>query len=133
MRRTFFHQRGANALLDAAHSDFTGCRAKISHLGYLLLLDRLDEPNAEFGTVAARVCHRAAAAGCQVSVDVVSEDGDRFERLVLPTLGQVDYCILNEFEAERTAGVTIRRDDGTLDEPALAQAAHRLLAAGVRG
>ncbi len=130
-RRTFFHQRGANALLSASHFDFTGCCAKIFHLGYLLLLDRLDEVDAEFGTVAARVLHRATQAGCKTSVDVVSEDSDRFARLVLPTLSQVDYCILNEFEAERTTGIPIRQGDA-VDEAALAQAAHRLLAAGVR-
>ena len=41
-RRTFFHARGANALLQAAHFDFTKTNARIFHLGYLLLLDGLD-------------------------------------------------------------------------------------------
>ncbi len=132
-RRTFFHQRGANAFLDAGHFDFAGCRAKIFHLGYLLLLDRLDLPDPEFGTVAARVLAQATQAGCRTSVDVVSEDSDRFGRVVLPTLRQVDYCVLNELEAERTTGVTIRRDDAHApDRAALAEAARRLLAAGVR-
>ncbi len=130
-RRTFFHQRGANALLDAGHFDFAGCQARIFHLGYLLLLDRLDEPDAEFGTVAARVLATATRAGCKTSVDVVSEDSDRFTRVVLPTLPQVDYCILNEFEAERSSGVVIRRDEA-MDLQALETAARRLLDAGVR-
>ena len=130
-RRTFFHQRGANAFLDVDHFDFTGCTAKIFHLGYLLLLDRLDQPDAEFGTAAARVFDRASRAGCKTSVDVVSEDSDRFAPLVLPVLKWVDYCILNEFEAERTTGITIRRG-GTVDAAALVHAAERLLAAGVR-
>jgi sugar/nucleoside kinase (ribokinase family) len=130
-RRTFFHQRGANALLDAGHFDFEGSQAKIFHLGYLLLLDRLDAPDAEFGTVAGRVLDAATRAGCKTSVDVVSEDGDRFARVILPTLRQVDYCILNEFEAERTIGVTIRREAG-IDQSALVTAARGLLDAGVR-
>jgi sugar/nucleoside kinase (ribokinase family) len=45
-RRTFFHQRGANSLLAPEHFDFSRTRAKIFHLGYLLLLDALDSLNA---------------------------------------------------------------------------------------
>jgi sugar/nucleoside kinase (ribokinase family) len=33
-RRTFFHARGANALLDAPHFDFSKTDARIFHLGY---------------------------------------------------------------------------------------------------
>ena len=40
---------------------------------------------------------RASDAGCKTSLDVVSEDGERFARCVLPALPHVDYCILNEF------------------------------------
>jgi sugar/nucleoside kinase (ribokinase family) len=48
-RRTFFHQRGANAFLGAADFDFAESSARIFHLGYLLLLDRLDQadPNGK--------------------------------------------------------------------------------------
>ena len=130
-RRTFFHQRGANAFLDESHFDFTDHPAKIFHLGYLLLLDRLDGPDSELGTVAARVLARATQAGMKTSVDVVSEDGDRFASVVLPTLRWVDYCILNEFEAERTTGIFIRQGEG-VDASAIVEAARRLLAAGVR-
>ena len=45
-RRTFFLRRGANAFLDAEHFDFTQSNARIFHLGYLLLLDRLDLPRS---------------------------------------------------------------------------------------
>jgi sugar/nucleoside kinase (ribokinase family) len=130
-RRTFFHARGANALLDSPHFDFTKTNARIFHLGYLLLLDRLDGPNAEYGTVAAEVLARAQAAGLKTSVDVVSEDSDRFERVVTPALRHVDYCIMNEFEAERVTHKRIRYDDG-LDQSALFEAMKILLAAGVR-
>ena len=61
-RRTFFHQRGANALLDPEHFDFTASRAKFFHLGYLLLLDRLDQPDPAHGTVAAGLLAQARAA-----------------------------------------------------------------------
>ncbi len=103
-RRTFFHARGANAKLDSRHFDFSQTTARIFHLGYLLLLDRLDEPHPEFGTVGAEVLARAQAAGLKTSIDAVSEDSDRFAKVVLPALKHVDLCVMNEFEAERVTG-----------------------------
>jgi sugar/nucleoside kinase (ribokinase family) len=130
-RRTFFHARGANALLDSPHFDFTNTNARIFHLGYLLLLDRLDQPSATHGTVAADVLSRARAAGLKTSIDVVSEDSDRFAKVVLPALRHVDVCVMNEFEAERVTGRRIRREDG-IDRSALLDAMSLMLKAGVR-
>lgn len=129
-RRTFFHQRGANAHLDDKHFDFHTNPAKIFHLGYLLLLDHLDKPDGEFGTVAARTLQRAKAAGCQTSIDLVSEDSQRFEKIVKPALRYVDYCILNEFEIGRTTGIETRRSTG-IDLAAIQTAARQLLKMGV--
>src|SRR5690242_11645540 len=98
-RRTFFHARGANALWRGADLDFSRTRARIFHLGYLLLLDALDEPDAKYGTRAARLLATAQSTGIKTSVDVVSEDSDRFPKIVIPALKYVDYCILNEIEA----------------------------------
>ena len=130
-RRTFFHQRGANALLGPEHFDFSASRAKHFHLGYLLLLDRLDQPDAEYGTVAAGLLKQASAAGFATSIDVVSEDSDRFPAIVRPALPHTDYAILNEFEAERTTDRKIRTEKG-IDSAQLRAAAQMLLAAGVR-
>jgi sugar/nucleoside kinase (ribokinase family) len=130
-RRTFFHARGANALLDATHFDFTKTSARIFHLGYLLLLDRLDLPSATHGTVAAEVLARAQDAGLKTSIDVVSEDSDRFAKIVLPALKHVDVCIMNEFEAGRVTRRTIRNGEA-LDRAELRHAMEELLAAGVR-
>jgi sugar/nucleoside kinase (ribokinase family) len=129
-RRTFFHQRGANAFLDDSDFNFAGHSARIFHLGYLLLLDQLDQPDAEFGTVAARTLSRARAAGLKTSIDVVSEDSDRFSRIVPPALLHTDYCILNEFELERTTGVVVQKE-GEIDLEALQAASEILLRAGV--
>ena len=52
-RRTFFHARGANALLGPEHFDFAKETAKIFHYGYLLLLDKMDEPSATHGVSGA--------------------------------------------------------------------------------
>jgi sugar/nucleoside kinase (ribokinase family) len=130
-RRTFFHARGANALLGDAHFDFTRTSARILHLGYLLLLDGMDQPCPDFGTVAARVLARAQSAGLKTSIDVVSEDSERFGRIVLPALKYTDYCIMNEFEAGRVTGHKIRTPEG-LDRGALRSSMEVLLEAGVR-
>src|SRR5215212_7275678 len=131
-RRTFFHYRGANALWRGEELDFIKTKAKIFHLGYLLLLDALDEPDAKFGTKAARMLACAQEAGIKTSVDVVSEDSDRFAKIVTPALKYCDYCILNEIEAGKTAGFKIRQADGKLDTVALRHAAGALLQMGVK-
>jgi sugar/nucleoside kinase (ribokinase family) len=131
-RRTFFHYRGANAFWKGDDLDFSRTKASIFHLGYLLLLDSLDQPDAKFGTKAARILANAQAAGLKTSVDLVSEDSDRFGRVVTPALKYVDYCILNEIEAGKTTGFKIRQPDGTLDTVALRHAAGALLQSGVR-
>src|SRR6188474_2749261 len=78
-RRTFFHQRGANARFSREHVALEKLDAKIFYLGYLLLLDELDGEDKEFGTQAARLLADASAAGLKTAIDVVSEDSDRFE------------------------------------------------------
>jgi len=130
-RRTFFHARGANALLDSHHFDFTKSNAKIFHLGYLLLLDKIDAPSATHGTVAAEILSRAQAAGLKTSIDCVSEDSDRFPKIVLPALKYVDYCIMNEFEAGRVTNRKVRNGE-QLDRKELREAMQALLDAGVK-
>jgi sugar/nucleoside kinase (ribokinase family) len=129
-RRTFFHQRGTNAFLDATHFDFSQSRARIFHLGYLLLLDRFDQPDPQHGTAAAALLARARAAGFKTSVDVVSENSDRFAAIVRPALRHCDYCVLNEFEAERTTGIAIAHGS-EVDLAAAREAARELLKGGV--
>jgi len=144
-RRTFFHARGANALLDSGHFDFSKTTARNFHLGYLLLLDKLDLPHPEYGTVAAEVLARAQSAGLKTSIDVVSEDSDRFGKIVLPALKHVDVCIMNEFEAGRVTGRHVRvapppgeagashhHQPTALDRTELRAAMQQLLDAGVR-
>jgi sugar/nucleoside kinase (ribokinase family) len=130
-RRTFFHRRGANTLLDADSICLDASNAKIFHLGYLLLLDRLDQPCARFGTKAAELLAKASELGFITSVDVVSEESDRFGRVVSPTLPFLDIIFLNEFEAAHVFSLEIRQA-GKIDVPTLLETADTLLAAGVR-
>lgn len=129
-RRTFFHQRGANALLGPEHFDFARTRAKLFHLGYLLLLDRLDELDPEFGTMAGRVLEMARDAGLKTSLDVVSESAEHFQSGVQATLRHVDVCLMNEIEAERTTGIAVRVDHA-LERSKMHRAAEALIACGV--
>jgi sugar/nucleoside kinase (ribokinase family) len=130
-RRTFFHLRGANALWDGKDLNFARIKARIFHLAYLLLLDELDKPDRYHGTKAAALLAAAQAAGMKVSVDVVSEDSERFAKIVTPALKHVNYCILNELEAGKTTGFKIRQPDGKLDTVSLRHAAGALLQLGV--
>jgi sugar/nucleoside kinase (ribokinase family) len=128
--RTFFHCRGANALLDYNHFEPLDTNAKIFHLGYLLLLDKLDREDKEFGVVSAKVLKLLKDKGYKTSVDVVSESGDRFKKLVTPALKYIDYLIINEIEAERITGIKIRDGEKIIGE-ALKKAASELLKEGV--
>jgi sugar/nucleoside kinase (ribokinase family) len=89
-------------------------------------------PNGRYGTKAAKLLAAAQASGIKTSVDVVSEDSDRFAKIVSPALKHVDYCILNEIEAGKTTGFTIRTSDGKLNTVCLKHAAGALLQHGVR-
>jgi sugar/nucleoside kinase (ribokinase family) len=128
--RVFYHCRGANARFGPEHVPLESLSCRIFHLGYLLLLDALDAPDKEYGTVAARLLSQVQALGIKTSVDVVSEESDRFARIVPATLPYADYLILNEIEAGRTVGLTVRRDDGTFDGVALKASAEKLLSLG---
>ena len=121
--RTFFHYRGANALLDFADFEKMESEAKIFHLGYLLLLDKLDDYDEQYGTVAAKVLSMLKSKGYATSIDVVSEQGERFRSIVSPSLKYVDYIICNEIEAGACADIELRKDDCLYEEnlPAVAR------------
>lgn len=129
-RRTFFHQRGANALLDVDDFDFTAPPAKLFHLGYMLLLDRLDAIDDGYPR-ACQVLRRAKAAGLRTSLDCVSEDSDRFKTIVVPVLPEVDVLFANDYEAEKLTDIKLRQRNAL--HPAAVEAAARvLLGLGVR-
>lgn len=128
--RVFFHHRGANALFGPQHIDIKSLTCRIFHLGYLLLLDSLDRPDPDDGTVAAALLRRVREQGILTSVDVVSEESDRFRTLVPPALKHVDYLVINEIEAARAAGVPTRDAAGRIDGPGLIEAVERLYRCG---
>ena len=103
--RTFFNMHGADSALtpDDIDPETLGC--DIFHFGYLLLLDGMDAPDDEYGTKAARLLAKVQAAGIKTSVDIVSEQSDRFARIVRPALRYCDYAIINEVEGSLATGV----------------------------
>jgi sugar/nucleoside kinase (ribokinase family) len=127
-RRTFFHQRGANALFQESHCDVTQTNARILHLGYLMLLDHMDSFAPDGRTHAAHLLAAASAAGLQTSVDMVSTEHPQFREIALSALPHTDHLIINEIEASRV----LARPLSASDAAALLTAAHDLLALGVR-
>ena len=59
---------------------------------------------ATSGTKAARLLAKVQSAGIKTSVDIVSEQSDRFARIVRPALRYCDYCIINEVEGAMATG-----------------------------
>lgn len=129
--RTFFQHAGANAYYGEEHIDWERLNVKIFHIGYILLLPALDAPDEEYGTKMARLLHRAQQAGMKTSIDVVSEAGERFAKLVTPALRYADYCVINELEAQQTTGILLREENGTLHPENMDAALHRLKELGV--
>ena len=129
--RTFFQHAGANAYYGEDDIDWDNLDVNIFHIGYILLLPHLDQPDAEFGTKMARLLNRAQKMGMKTSIDVVSESGDRFCKLVPPALTYTDYCVINELEAQQTTGVTLRDEDGTLHRENMPAALAKLKELGV--
>lgn len=129
-RRTFFHQRGANAFLDIADFDFSIRSEKLFHLGYLLLLDALDKIYEDGSSGASRILDLACRSGLKTSVDIVSEDSYRFKKIILPSLPYIHFLFLNEFEAGRCTGINLGGDNPGYR--ALDEAATNILNCGVR-
>jgi len=127
-RRTFFHQRGANALLTEQHVNFTQTPARHLHLGYLMLLDAMDSFVQEGRTRASLLLEAALQAGLTTSVDMVSTENEKFREIALSSLPFTDLLVINEIEAGKVLQASLQ--GCTLEQ--CAQAAVKLLEAGVR-
>lgn len=131
-KRTFFHSRGANAFLDESYFNFSGSKAKIFHLGYLLLLDKLDAIGQDGLTGAAKVLRDAKESGLITSADIVSEQSERFRNIIPLSLQFIDILFVNEFEARMLTDIEICDDDGNCSLAKAYQAADAILNTGVR-
>ena len=129
--RTFFQYRGANALFDESFIDWEKIDAGLLHVGYILLLDALDQEDAEYGTKMARLLAEARRRGLKTSIDVVTETGDRFQTLVPPALRYTDYCVINELEAQQITGVPLRDESEKLYPENMKEALEQMKELGV--
>ena len=97
-QRTFFTYAGASAEFGADDVDFDALNVEMLHLGYFLLLDKIDNGDGK------KLLKKAKACGVKTSIDLVSENSDRYS-LVLPCLPYVDNLIINEVEAGKLTGI----------------------------
>ena len=129
--RTFFTYLGANGRFDESDVDWDKLDCNILHIGYILLLNALDQEDPEYGSRMARLLCHAQQHGIKTSIDVVSEASDRFCRLVTPALKYTDYCIINEIEAGQTTGIALRDEKDQLIYENIPKALARMKELGV--
>ena len=127
-RRTFFHQPGANALLDLPHFNLEAASARIFYLGYMCLLRTLDVVETGGRTKASHLFEQASARGLTTVADLVSSETGNFAAIINPSLPHLDYLFLNEYELARLAGGEACKAVAQLEMQARA-----ILQRGVRG
>ncbi len=130
-RRTFFHNKGSNSLLKEEHFDFSDTQARLFYLGYLLLLDGLEERSNRVNGYTA-VLRKAREAGLKTVADMVSAPHPQAREIVQEALPEIDYLCINELEASNATGVKIPAESGKEQSDALLCAAKQLLGSGVR-
>ncbi|MBQ7039921.1 MAG: helix-turn-helix domain-containing protein [Clostridia bacterium] len=112
--RTFFYLAGAGGEFSAEDVDIDALDCEIFHIGYILMLPKLDAEDEKYGTKMAKFLHDLQKKGIKTSIDVVSEEGGRFAKTVIPALKYCNYVILNEIECCEVAGLDARTKDGAL-------------------
>lgn len=130
--RTFFHSRGANALFDIDDVDVSKLSCDIFHIGYILLLDKLDAEDKEYGTVMARLLKKVQDAGIKTSVDVASDSNADYAKMIKPALKYCDFLIFNEVECCAIWGLEATDESGYPIESNIRTAMQLTLDEGVR-
>lgn len=97
-QRTFFTYPGASADFGAEDVPMSALNVKMLHLGYFLLLDKIDNGDG------LKLLKAAKENGVSTSIDLVSENLNRYS-LVLPCLPHVDNLIINEVEAGKLTSI----------------------------
>jgi sugar/nucleoside kinase (ribokinase family) len=130
-KRTFFHQRGANALLAAKHIDLKLQQPRIFYLAYLMLLNGLDTIDAAGRTGASYLLQEAQQAGCITATDLVSVSHPQCRQIVGASLPFTDVLFLNEYEGSQLTGVQTLQDE-QINAKGFEEAATHLLQQGVQ-
>ena len=103
-QRTFFTYPGACADFGLDDIDFEKLDVNMFHLGYFLLLDKVDNGDGK------KILEKAKKFGLKTSIDLVSENSDRYY-LVKECLPFVDNLIINELEAGMLTDITATNDN----------------------
>ncbi|MBS4208303.1 carbohydrate kinase family protein [Bacillus sp. FJAT-50079] len=130
--RTFFSYKGNSDLIDEDFIQLDKLNSKILHIAYILLLDSLDREDSKHGTKMAKVLKAAQDLGIKTSIDIVSENSNRYEKIVPPSLKYTNYCIINELEAGKTVGISLRNQEGKLLEENIEKVLVKLKDFGVK-
>jgi len=128
--RTFFHYPGANSCFSDKSVDIGNLNVALFHLGYLGILEGLDQMDSQYGTKSARLLSQLQEHGIKTSVDLITTNRSDFREIVEPALQYTDYLIINEMEAAQLTDIPIRVND-KIDMDALQQNAERLLSKGI--
>ena len=130
-QRTFFHNSGSNALLSPEQFENINSNAKIFHLAYILILESLCKEDTTYKVAGAKVLSSLQKKGYKTSVDLISEESDRYQKIVIPCLPFTNYFIVNEIEASRTTNIQIRYTGKNINADKLIEAAELLFEYGV--
>ncbi|MBR2571309.1 MAG: carbohydrate kinase family protein [Clostridia bacterium] len=129
--RTFLFFGGGSDQFDVEDVPVDELDCDLFHVGYILLLEALDKPDPVYGTRMARLLASVQAKGILTSVDVVSEDSDRYSAIVPPALRYTDYFIVNEIESGKTVGLPLRDEKDRLLPERIPEVLRRLKDLGV--
>ena len=129
--RTFFQYGGADDLFCLEDVEVDKITSKIFHLGYFLLMEKLDAFDEEYGCKGAKLLASLQKAGCLTSIDTISENSDRFKRVLIPALKYVDYLFINELEASRITDIPLEVVDNKIDQDNVKKVLDKLFEMGV--
>lgn len=113
--RTFFHVRGANTEFSPEDINVKNLNCDILHIGYILLLDKFDAPDAKYDTAMARFLSDVQREGVLTSVDMVSDSSGNYGEKVIPALKYCDFFIVNELEICGIFNLCPRKENGEID------------------
>ncbi len=105
-KRTFFHCRGCNGLLEPKHIDIQTSNAKIFLEGYMGLHDKMDCCDASGENGHSIIFRKAKEAGFITVADLVTSNSD-FYNIAKPSLQWLDILSINEIELQMIAGVPV--------------------------
>lgn len=98
--RTFFNYPGSSSIYSYDDIDFNNLDCEMIHLGYFLLLDKIDNGDG------IKILKKCNELGIKTSIDLVSENSDRYSS-IKPVLKYVDNLIINEIEASKIADIKL--------------------------